>query len=115
MGIAVAILGGSAGAAVVAGIFGIITYKMKRKDEKADRKDKQKADALEALKKKETADIEALRKQHEEDISAIKCELALLVQGMLASLKGLQEQGCNGPVTEAVGALEDYLNRKAHR
>lgn len=115
MDIALAILGGSAGAAIVAGVFGIVTYKMKRKDEVSDREDKQETDAIEKLKKKEAADIEALRKQHEEDISAIKAELSLLVQGMLASLKGLQEKGCNGPVTEAVAALEDYLNRKAHR
>lgn len=115
MDIALAILGGSAGAAVVAGVFSLITYKMKRKDEVSDREDKQETDAIEALKKKETADVEALRKQHEDDIAAIKCELALLVQGMLASLKGLQEQGCNGPVTEAVGEIETYLNKEAHR
>lgn len=115
MDIALAILGGSAGAAIVAGVFGIVTYKMKRKDEVSDREDKQETDAIEKLKKKEAADIEALQKRHEDDISAIKAELSLLVQGMLASLKGLQEKGCNGPVTEAVGALEDYLNRKAHK
>lgn len=115
MDIALAILGGGAGAAVVAGIFSLITYKMKRKDEVSDREDKQETDAIEALKKKETADVEALRKQHEEDISAIKFELSLLVQGMLASLKGLREQGCNGPVTAAIGEIEIYLNKEAHR
>ena len=31
-----------------------------------------------------------------------------------ACLKGLQEQGCNGPVTEAVNRIEEYLNKKAH-
>lgn len=115
MDIAVAILGGSAGAAIVAGVFSLITYKMKRKDEVSDREDKQETDAIEALRRKETADIQALRKQHEDDIAAIKRELEVLVHGMLASLKGLQEQGCNGPVTEEIGKIEEYLNKEAHR
>ena len=28
--------------------------------------------------------------------------------------KGLQEKGCNGPVTEAINKIEKYLNAKAH-
>jgi hypothetical protein len=27
----------------------------------------------------------------------------------------LSEQGCNGPVTEAIGKYEKYLNQKAHK
>lgn len=55
-----------------------------------------------------------LRRQHEADISGIRKELTLLVYAQLASLKGLQEQGCNGPVTEAVNKLEKYINKQAH-
>ena len=32
----------------------------------------------------------------------------------LACLKGLKEQGCNGPVTEALNKLEKHLNQAAH-
>ena len=59
-------------------------------------------------------EIKELRKHHDEDIAAIKQELALLVHGNLACLKGLSEQGCNGPVSEAIRTIEDHLNQKAH-
>ena len=56
-------------------------------------------------------------KQNNQDkeIKKIKEEQALLVEGILACLKGLKEQGCNGPVTEAIHKYESYLNQKAHR
>lgn len=55
-------------------------------------------------------------KQNEQDkkIAGIKDEQALLVHGVLACLKGLSEQGCNGPVSEAINQFEEYLNQKAH-
>lgn len=59
-------------------------------------------------------DIQELRNTHESDISAVKKELALIIEGQLACLKGLQEQGCNGPVTAAVNKIEMHLNKKAH-
>lgn len=65
--------------------------------------------------KKQDEDIEKLKKHHEEDITAIKEEQTLLVYGVLACLKGLSEQGCNGPVTEAINKYEKYLNQKAHK
>ena len=64
---------------------------------------------------KQDEDIKKLRKHHEEDIASIKEEQTLLVYGVLACLKGLSEQGCNGPVTEAINKYEKYLNEKAHR
>lgn len=64
--------------------------------------------------KKRDKDIEALRATHESDMAAVKKELALIVEGQLACLKGLQEQGCNGPVTAAVNKIEKHLNEKAH-
>ena len=48
------------------------------------------------------------------DNRAIQEELTLLTYGVLACLKGLKEQGCNGPVTEAVNKIEKHLNTKAH-
>ena len=74
---------------------------------------------------KQTTDINALKEQHNTDVKAIKEELAtdmrmineeqtLLTYGILACLKGLSEQGCNGPVTEAIGKIEKHLNQRAH-
>lgn len=65
--------------------------------------------------KKQDEDIKGLRKHHEEDMASIKEEQTLLVFGVLACLKGLSEQGCNGPVTEAINKYEKYLNQKAHK
>ena len=41
-------------------------------------------------------------------------ELCLLTYGVLACLKGLKEQGCNGPVTNAIEKIEKHMNQKAH-
>ncbi|MCI6451727.1 MAG: branched-chain amino acid ABC transporter permease, partial [Hungatella sp.] len=38
----------------------------------------------------------------------------LLVYGVLACLKGMKEQGCNGPVTEAINKIEKHINQQAH-
>ena len=48
------------------------------------------------------------------EISTINSELCLMTYGVLACLKGLQEQGCNGPVTEAINKIEKHINIKAH-
>lgn len=64
---------------------------------------------------KQDKEIKELRKHHEEDMAIIKEEQTLIVFGVLACLKGLSEQGCNGPVTEAIGRIERHLNEKAHK
>ena len=50
----------------------------------------------------------------DEEIKDIKEEQRILVGGILACLKGLKEQGCNGPVTQGIADIEDYINIKAH-
>ncbi len=55
------------------------------------------------------------QKQQDADISSLKSEQCLLIFGVLACLKGLKEQGCNGPVTEAIQKIEKHLNIEAHR
>ena len=57
-----------------------------------------------------------VRRQEEQDkqIKAIQEEQTILVEGMLACLKGLQEQGANGPVTEAITKIEKHLIDKSH-
>ena len=63
---------------------------------------------------KQDTDLQELKKHHEEDIKHIKAEQTLLVEGILACLQGLQEKGCNGPVTKAIEKYKQYLNEKAH-
>jgi hypothetical protein len=67
-------------------------------------------------------------KKNEEDIKILKQEMEvkkaeardskeerlLLMNGVLACLKGLKEQGCNGPVTEVINQIETYLMEKSH-
>lgn len=58
--------------------------------------------------------LKALAERHENDNEAIQEELTLLTYGILACLKGLKEQGCNGPVTKAIDKIEKHINNKAH-
>ena len=55
------------------------------------------------------------QEKQDKDIKAIKEEQFLLTQGVLACLKGLQEQGCDGPVTSAIKQLETHINKQAHK
>ena len=48
------------------------------------------------------------------EIEKLKSEQCLLTYGILACLKGLKEQGCNGPVTEAIEKIEKHINKQAH-
>ena len=59
-------------------------------------------------------DIKELKSTHNKDIKELKEEQTVLTYGILACLKGLKEQGCNGPVTEAITKIEKHLNQKAH-
>lgn len=54
------------------------------------------------------------QKAQDKEIKGIKEEQSLITYGLLACLKGLKEQGCDGPVTEAVDKIEKHLNVKAH-
>ena len=89
-------------AAVVGAVIALVTYfsKVVRWVDKQNEQDKE---------------IQNLKKHHEDDIASIKEEQTLLVYGILACLQGLKEQGCNGPVTEAIGKYKKYLNQKAHK
>ena len=54
------------------------------------------------------------QKKQDAEISYIKEEQKIVVYGLLACLKGLNEQGCDGPVTEAITKIETHLNTRAH-
>ena len=88
--------------AVVGAIIALVSYfsKVVRWVDKQDKQDK---------------DIKDIRQHHEDDMASIKEEQTLLVYGVLACLKGLSEQGCNGPVTDAISKFEKHLNEKAHK
>lgn len=54
------------------------------------------------------------QKKQDRELAAIRREQTLICYGVLACLKGLKEQGCNGPVTAALDKLEKHLNQAAH-
>ena len=53
-------------------------------------------------------------KKQDEELKIIRKEQTLVCYGVMACLKGLKEQGCNGPVTAALDKLEKHLNLAAH-
>lgn len=53
--------------------------------------------------------------QQDDDIRVIKEEQTILTKGVLACLKGLKEQGCDGPVITAIKDIEEHLNKQAHK
>lgn len=57
-----------------------------------------------------------LKQNHQDtEIKELKEEQTVICYGVLAALKGLKEQGCNGPVTQAINEMEKHLNKKAHK
>lgn len=54
------------------------------------------------------------QQKQDKELAAIRKEQTLICYGILACLRGLKEQGCDGPVTEALGKLEKHLNQAAH-
>ena len=64
--------------------------------------------------KEQDESVKAIERRHDTDIKGIKEEQTLITYGVLACLKGLQEQGCNGAVTDAIDKIDKYLNQAAH-
>ena len=87
--------------AVIAAIVAIIKYYNKAYD-------------LVKHQKEQDEEISSLKKDVKEDMDSIKKEQTLMTYGVLACLKGLKEQGCDGPVTEAIDKIDKYLNQAAH-
>lgn len=54
------------------------------------------------------------QKKQDEEIKEIKTEQQLIIYGVLSCLKGLAEQGADGPVHDAINKIEKHLNEKAH-
>lgn len=55
------------------------------------------------------------QKKQDRELAAMCEEQTIMCFAILACLKGLREQGCNGPVSEALGKLEKHLNKQAHK
>jgi len=72
--------------------------------------------AVTVLLKNYNRGYDFVKRQQEQDkiIRDTQEELTLLTYGVLACLKGLHEQGANGPVTEAIDKIEKHINKKAH-
>lgn len=73
--------------------------------------------AVVALFKYYNRGYDFVKRQQNQDrvIQSIQDEQALLTYGILACLKGLQEIGADGPVSEAVAKIEKHLNQAAHK
>ena len=69
---------------------------------------------LGSLRELHNKDIASINTNHEASVQAIQEEQALMTYGLLACLKGLAEQGCDGPVSEAIDKMEKHINMRAH-
>ena len=112
-------------AGAVIGALGVIIALIVKAVHWFDRQEKQDAD-IKNHKTKHEADIKALHEKHDADmrelrndihteLSVQREEMQLIICGVLASLQGLSDQGCNGPVTATIKQIETYLNEKAHQ
>lgn len=70
-------------------------------------------DRFEKLEKKIDESENNIKKLKSEN-EITKKESILLIESVQACLKGLKEQGCNGPVTEAIKNIDDYLLHASH-
>ena len=55
-----------------------------------------------------------INRRQSEFINAIQKEQQIICYGLRGALQGLVEQGCNGPVREAIDKIEKSLNLRAH-
>ena len=93
--VAAAFFGGS-------GLVGLLMMKPKRAVEHAlnqEEEDRRRLDTVDECSK---------------TIKSIQEEQSIQCFCILACLKGLAEQGCNGPVHEGIAKMEEYLNSRAH-
>lgn len=86
----------------------------KEQDQEVERVDKKIDKEIARVEKKFDKEIADVKTMHRNDQSGIQEEQTLVVYGLLACLKGLAEQGCDGPVSEAIDRIEKHINKKAH-
>lgn len=59
--------------------------------------------------------IETMEKNYRIELKDSKDERLILLEAVLACLKGLQEQGIDGPVTKGIEKVEKYMMEKTHK
>lgn len=57
----------------------------------------------------------ARQQAQDRELAAVREELTLLCYSVRACLQGLAEQGCDGPVHDAIDRLDKHLNKAAHK
>lgn len=64
---------------------------------------------------KEITELKRIVKSLQGEMKESKEERLILLKGQLACLKGLHNDlNCNGPVTQGIADLENYLIKKSH-
>lgn len=63
---------------------------------------------------KELSSLRSWNMRQQKDIETSFTEKQIMLRGILACLKGLREQGCNGPVSDAIGEIDEFLFIHAH-
>lgn len=102
------ITAGSILAAVTA--FVVLFWKLFRWIEHQKEQDKE----ISRIEDKFDKKLDAISHVNEADRAAMQEELTLIIFALQACLQGLKEQGCDGPVTEAINKIDKYINQKAH-
>ena len=59
--------------------------------------------------------LKDLEQKHNDDMALAQEENRLIIEALLACLQAHQADGHNGPVTENIKNINDYLNRTAHQ
>lgn len=95
-------------------LFKWINHQKEQDQEITSIKEQHKKD-IDDLKAEHAKDMAEVKAMHNKDTEGIQEEQTVVVYGLLACLKGLAAQGCNGPVSEAIDRIEKHINKKAHR
>ena len=66
------------------------------------------------MEKEFSGKLDKAVQNREKELSSVREEQTLTIKALLACLKGLQSQGCNGAVTDAIGEIEEHINNQAH-
>ena len=101
-----ALLGGS-------GLVGLLIWLVKRVIEKGEEKHRAEQEKKEDTRRKIATLLEH-NQRVDRRLSAMAEENALQCYCLLAALRGLEEQGCDGPVKDGINRLEKHLNKRAH-
>ena len=105
--------------AVVTAIALLISYFAKLVhffDEQKKQSDKIENLELEIKALRDTRDqtVNSIKEYHNTDMNAVREEQQLLIYCSLACLKGLQQLGANGEVSQTIEKIEKHLNTTAH-